>query len=292
MKKKSIIALKVISILFVILLILTGCTDSADDNSSKKSKKEDNEAIKAVKNKACVVRTQDTGYTMEEAIDKVMKNVKWEYDENSDREFVKVTGKEKSTDKEIEITFRYQSSNGDVAKYSVNVDGKQNASYYDYDLFEDLLDDKKSSSSNSNSTTNKKNENNALYNEASKSSKELENATKKEQDELEKYSKKADELDSLIDANKSKLDKMEKETFNAKFEMYKGNQKGIPLKSLIDSVVVSNNSNSERAVVVEFEGEKFSGKDIANIRTKISGTKQYEVSFEYDNEFITKIIIK
>lgn len=291
MKKKSIIALKIISILFVMILVLTGCTDSESDSSSKKSKKEDNEAVKAVKNKACVVRAQDTGYTMEEAIDKVMKNVKWDYDESSDREFVKITGKEKSTGKEIEIIFRYQSSSGDIAKYAVNVEGKQNASYYDYDLFEELLEDKKSSSSSFNST-NKKNENNAIYNEASKSSKELENVAKKEKDKLEEMSKEADEIEALVNGTKNNLDKQEVETFNASFKNYEGNQNGASIKTLLNLVVASNGSNLEKAIVVVFENEEFSGTDIEKIRTKVSNTKKYDVSFEYKDKFINKIIIK
>lgn len=129
---------KVLSI-FLVGIIIIGLTGCGNTESKKSTTSKDTEAITIVKNKNCIVRTKDTGYIMNDAINEVMKDVSWEEIEKGNNKILKITGVEKTTESRIELSFKVSSS-GEVVKNSILVDGKSNSSYYDYNLFKSLLE--------------------------------------------------------------------------------------------------------------------------------------------------------
>lgn len=88
------------------------------------------------------------------------------------------------------------------------------------------------------------------------------------------------------------LDKAEKDTFNAKFEQYEWELRGSQVKSLL-SQVISNNLTSDKIVTVENNGEEFSStEDINGLSSRISTGMTYNITLEYENELVSKIVIE
>lgn len=124
MKKKILELVSLIVLGVVMLFTLTGCGDTP--------------LIKELKQSEFVFWGDETGYSWDQATKTVMSGVKWtQYTEN-DNEYVMISGTEKSTGKYVEIIYKVY-SDGNLARYAVNVDGDRNNTYFDT-MFRDLSD--------------------------------------------------------------------------------------------------------------------------------------------------------
>lgn len=90
------------------------------------------------------------------------------------------------------------------------------------------------------------------------------------------------------------MTQMEITAFNNSFTKYEGKaQTASTVKGLLNDTISVNMSNSDKAVVIEFEGEEYTeNSEISSLRSKISNNKKYSISFEYDKSgFVKKVII-
>lgn len=89
------------------------------------------------------------------------------------------------------------------------------------------------------------------------------------------------------------LDKAQIDTFNAKFEQYEGEQAGVKVKALLTTINSSNASDTENTVTVEYNGEEMSSSsDISGLSSRIASGMTYNVTLEYENELVSKVIIE
>ena len=87
---------------------------------------------------------------------------------------------------------------------------------------------------------------------------------------------------------------MEKDTFNATFELKTGIQSGFFVTSLFDDVIDNNRKDSNLVINVIYEDiNTIDIEEIENIQLTISSFKDYRVSFDYDeNGFINSLTLK
>ena len=81
--------------------------------------------------------------------------------------------------------------------------------------------------------------------------------------------------------------------FNFDFNNCNGTQRGMILKTYLDSVITSNNTKDRKITVKYEEIETQDTEKIKNTKQKFEDLTEYEVSLEYDEKgFINKIIIE
>lgn len=122
--KKKVLGLGIIVMLVAMLFVLTGCGDSENIKKFKKCK--------------FSYYLEDTDYTWDEATKKVMSNVKWEEYEKNGRQYIKISGTEKSTKKKIEIIYKHYTGDG-WSRDEFNIDGRHYDPYFGT-LFEKLVE--------------------------------------------------------------------------------------------------------------------------------------------------------
>ncbi len=89
------------------------------------------------------------------------------------------------------------------------------------------------------------------------------------------------------------MSEMEKETFNQRFESYEGEQRGTNIKSLLQTVLSNNISQTEEDRKVQISGDIIVNKDSAEVPTNdVDISSTYHVEMKYNDEgMITEIII-
>lgn len=81
-------------------------------------------------------------------------------------------------------------------------------------------------------------------------------------------------------------------TFNFDIEMFKGNQNGFILESLISTVINKNSKYPEHTISIIYNDKTYVLTDeLITLKGEISNNKYYEVIFNYKEEFINNIII-
>lgn len=85
-----------------------------------------------------------------------------------------------------------------------------------------------------------------------------------------------------------------KEMFNNTFDFYLGTKNDILVNNLIDEIIKNNKTNKEHIITVKYNDITTTDTtEIKNIKNKISDSKKYEISAEYDeNGYINEIIIE
>lgn len=85
---------------------------------------------------------------------------------------------------------------------------------------------------------------------------------------------------------------MEISSFNSKFEQYEGNQRGTVVKSLIATVSSSNLADTDKIVTVVMNGKEAStSSDLSSMSSEVMTGMTYNVTLEYENELVTRIVI-
>ena len=88
---------------------------------------------------------------------------------------------------------------------------------------------------------------------------------------------------------KSQQDSALKERFNFQFSGDNGTKNAIFLRDTLDTIVESNKTN-DRIVTLVFDGKETTDeKEIIDIKHSLDG--DYEVSFTYDDGYISKIVV-
>ena len=89
------------------------------------------------------------------------------------------------------------------------------------------------------------------------------------------------------------MSEMEKETFNQRFESYEGEQRGTNIKSLLQTVLSNNISQTEEDRKVQISGDIIVNKDSTEVPTNdVDISSTYHVEMKYNDEgMITEIII-
>lgn len=85
-----------------------------------------------------------------------------------------------------------------------------------------------------------------------------------------------------------------KNSFNSKFKtLYYGKVQGKTMSYCIDEIIKSNEENSDKIIAIKYKDiETFDVQEMKKIKDYMNGNKEYEVSYEYDNEgYINKTII-
>ena len=83
------------------------------------------------------------------------------------------------------------------------------------------------------------------------------------------------------DTIKDSIDTQLEGAFNSKFLVYTGRQTGATTRQLISAIYGNNIINSEHIVTCILDGNV--EHDISQLRTKISLSKYYQISFKYDS---------
>lgn len=83
-------------------------------------------------------------------------------------------------------------------------------------------------------------------------------------------------------------------SFNSKYETHAGKTSGFFLTGILDDIVTNNKTNKKHIISVEYnEKSTVNEKEIKEIRNAISERKDYDLSFEYDNNgFINSLTIE
>lgn len=85
---------------------------------------------------------------------------------------------------------------------------------------------------------------------------------------------------------------VEVQNFNAPLLNYEGHKFGAMVDVLLDEVLEIN-EKGERTISVVLDNEEFnSSNEISSLKTRIQERQYYEVSFDYDGEYINRVIIK
>ncbi|MBR2290220.1 MAG: hypothetical protein IJ867_06510 [Clostridia bacterium] len=102
------------------------------------------------------------------------------------------------------------------------------------------------------------------------------------------------EADKIVKENSAKLDEIEIKSFNSVFTPFESDSLSASnVKELISKIVSSNSANSDRVILVEFDGKEYEENEIASLRNKVQNNTKYAISFEYSkNGIIEKVIIK
>ena len=89
------------------------------------------------------------------------------------------------------------------------------------------------------------------------------------------------------------MSETEKETFNQRFESYEGEQRGTNIKSLLQTVLSNNISQTEEDRKVQISGDIIVNKDSTEVPTNdVDISSTYHVEMKYNDEgMITEIII-
>lgn len=81
--------------------------------------------------------------------------------------------------------------------------------------------------------------------------------------------------------------------FNGGLQIYSGSSLGGSVKSLLDTVITSNNTNDKKITVKYLELETQNVDEIKNIKSSFDDFNNFEVSFSYDEEgYINEVIIE
>ena len=92
--------------------------------------------------------------------------------------------------------------------------------------------------------------------------------------------------------HESSMSDMEMELFNQRFMQYEGEQNGINVKALLQSVVTNNVSETEENRKVEVSGAVTIGKDDTEAPlSEIDTASTYDVQIEYNEGLVSQIII-
>ena len=83
--------------------------------------------------------------------------------------------------------------------------------------------------------------------------------------------------------------KTDKSSFNFQFSLVSGTNDALFVNSTLDKIIESNNTH-DRKVALVFDGKETTDKsEILDIKHSLSGT--YEVSLEYENGYVSKVIL-
>lgn len=86
---------------------------------------------------------------------------------------------------------------------------------------------------------------------------------------------------------------MNKTTFNGVLKGYNGTKSGYQVERLLDDVITSNKTKARKITVNYLEIQTQDTDEIKNLKTDIDESKNFEVSFEYDEEgYIYEVIIE
>ena len=80
-------------------------------------------------------------------------------------------------------------------------------------------------------------------------------------------------------------DKINKSSFNSKFEMYSGTEAKIFVENLLDNVVTNNKKNKDMLVTVIYN-DKFTtdSEEIIDIKHSLNDRSKYEIKLDYDED--------
>lgn len=101
-------------------------------------------------------------------------------------------------------------------------------------------------------------------------------------------------FEKFEDLSEKQKNKSDKESFTKVLEMYSGTQYGSSVNFAIDKIVTNNKKYKDALITVIYKNESTAEPDkIQNIKSKINKNKEYEISYEYDeNNYINKMDIK
>jgi transcriptional regulator with XRE-family HTH domain len=86
---------------------------------------------------------------------------------------------------------------------------------------------------------------------------------------------------------------MNKTTFNGILNGYNGTKSGYQVERLLDDVITSNKTKERKITIKYLEIETQDTDEIKNLKTDIEESKNFEVSFEYDEDgYIYEVIIE
>lgn len=83
----------------------------------------------------------------------------------------------------------------------------------------------------------------------------------------------------------------EVDSFNSKFEIYRGTSSKIQVNLILDEVVANNKKNKSKIVTVEYNDNITSApEEIINLKNSFEESKKYEIILDYDLEgFVNKV---
>lgn len=98
---------------------------------------------------------------------------------------------------------------------------------------------------------------------------------------------------TLLENISSKMENEITPSFNTEFQNYEGTQGGTSIRTLIQSVIMSNISEVSHSISIEFGEEIYIKEDeLISLKGSIITTKSYHISFTYDtNGYINTIVI-
>ncbi len=113
---------------------------------------------------------------------------------------------------------------------------------------------------------------------------------KSENDEVQNVAENI--YNNAVEANDETSDHL-KTSSESKWSSYEGEQTGTKVQSLLNLVVTESKASDNDDIEVEFDGETYNGStEIAKCRTKVASAKKYQVSFEFEDDSLVKVIIK
>lgn len=100
------------------------------------------------------------------------------------------------------------------------------------------------------------------------------------------------EYDSNFDKYDDMKQKIEKSSFNSKYELYSGKQSKYLLKTIFDSVATNNSKNSDKKITIVCNGVSTEEPEEINNLYNSLQDKEYEAKLDYDdNGYVNKITI-
>lgn len=83
---------------------------------------------------------------------------------------------------------------------------------------------------------------------------------------------------------------VDKDSFNFQFSLVSGTKNAFFVDSTIDKVIESNNTHDRKVALVFEDKETTDKSEILDIKHSLSGT--YEVSLEYENGYVSKVVLE
>lgn len=90
------------------------------------------------------------------------------------------------------------------------------------------------------------------------------------------------------------IENEESSSFNTQFQNYEGMQKGSSVRTFIQSVMMSNSSEAEHLISIEFGEELYTKEDeLFSLKGSISSSNSYSIRFSYDAKgYIHTVVIE
>ena len=101
-------------------------------------------------------------------------------------------------------------------------------------------------------------------------------------------------ISDIFNIISAEINKQEKDNFNSKFKtFYYGDIGGSSVNNFLDEIIKSNEENSDKIITLKYKDiETANSQEIRGIKNSININKNYEISYEYDeNGYIKKAII-